>query len=753
VTTHFIPDSSTATLISGNLTVTADNAIANGTATNAVQAKVTDANGNPVPGITVNFLVDNGATIANATATSNAEGITSTTLTSLTAGAAKITATVNETSQSVNTVFTADGSTATLIGANLTVTADNAIANGTATNAVQAKVTDANGNPVPGVNVSFRADNGATIANATVTSNTLGIATTTLTSITTGNAKVTATVNETSQSVNTVFIADGTTATLINGNLAVTIDNAIANGVATNAVQAKVTDANGNSVPGITVKFSADNGGTIANATVISNAQGMASTTLTSITAGAAKVTATVKDVSQQVTTTFIPDDSTATLISGNLKVTVDSAVANGAATNAVEAKVTDANGNSVPGITVSFQADNGATIANATAATNAQGIASTTLTSIVAGTAKVTATVNETSQNVNTVFIADVTTARIVEVKLDDATEVKIANGVDFFTFSSLVKDAKGNPVPNAAVNWSQNKGSAVVLQAESSQSDSSGKATNVLTSTTAEALEVQVSAALTSGSPVNADKKVAFKAQLVQLKGKITNGVNNTLIANAAIKLYRSASDTTPAFETTSGSNGTYAIADVPQGTWLMKVTRSGFSSFEQSLDIQDVTVYEQNAVLSPDLNGKAARVILTWSSTPLDLDSYLWVPAAGAPNSLIKVNYQTKEPAGADANLDVDARQGYGPETITISSLHPGVYCYVVNRYTDLPQSYGSAVVKLYLSDGTNKEYKIESATPTVTNMLNWTVFKLDTTEGDIKVIPTNTMSASGAKGSCA
>ena len=122
-------------------------------------------------------------------------------------------------------------------------------------------------------------------------------------------------------------------------------------------------------------------------------------------------------------------------------------------------------------------------------------------------------------------------------------------------------------------------------------------------------------------------------------------------------------------------------------------------------------------------------------------------LWVPKVGSPSSLIKVSFDNKTPNGADASLDVDARSGYGPETITINSLHPGIYCYAVSRYSSSPTNYSGAKVKLYLSDGTSQEFRVEDATGS-TNKANWTVFKIDTTAGQLDVKTVNVTTTGGA-----
>ncbi|WP_193765296.1 Ig-like domain-containing protein, partial [Hafnia paralvei] len=67
-------------------------------------------------------------------------------------------------------------------------------------------------------------------------------------------------------------------------------------------------------------------GATITTASANTDENGVATTTLTNITAGISKVTATINGSSQTVDTTFVPDDGTATIIAGALTVTADNA-------------------------------------------------------------------------------------------------------------------------------------------------------------------------------------------------------------------------------------------------------------------------------------------------------------------------------------------------------------------------------------------------------------------------------------------
>ncbi|WP_227719286.1 Ig-like domain-containing protein, partial [Yersinia proxima] len=103
--------------------------------------------------------------------------------------------------------------------------------------------------------------------------------------------------------------------------LTVVRNNAIANGTETNEVKAIVTDAGNNLLSGHTVSFSADNGGMVTTVIGTTGTDGIATATITNMTAGDTLVEATVNGMSQSVPTTFMPDDSTAQITAANLTV------------------------------------------------------------------------------------------------------------------------------------------------------------------------------------------------------------------------------------------------------------------------------------------------------------------------------------------------------------------------------------------------------------------------------------------------
>ncbi|MRT15329.1 hypothetical protein GJV07_24280, partial [Enterobacteriaceae bacterium RIT711] len=156
----FMADTTTATIPAGDLTVVSDDAVADGTDTNKVKAVVKDAQGNVLANQTVSFSAGNGAVIA-ATGSTDVSGEVEMTLTSTKAGISTVTASINGTSRTVDVTFIADSSTATIATGNLTVVTNDAVANGTATNSVKVKVTDANSHPLENQLVTMTAGNSA----------------------------------------------------------------------------------------------------------------------------------------------------------------------------------------------------------------------------------------------------------------------------------------------------------------------------------------------------------------------------------------------------------------------------------------------------------------------------------------------------------------------------------------------------------------------------------------------------------------
>ncbi|HEI1905854.1 TPA: Ig-like domain-containing protein, partial [Escherichia coli] len=196
----FVADVRTAQI--ADLVVTQDDSVADGAMANTLRVRVTDAFGNVLAGQTVSVLAGNGATTAP-TVTTQPDGTVEISVTSQTAGISAVTATINNSTASQNVMFIADVRTAKI--ADLVVTRDNSVADGTMANTLRVKITDAFGNTLGGQTVSVLADNGATTA-PTVTTQPDGTVEISVTSQTAGTSAVTASINSSSQSRDVTFI-------------------------------------------------------------------------------------------------------------------------------------------------------------------------------------------------------------------------------------------------------------------------------------------------------------------------------------------------------------------------------------------------------------------------------------------------------------------------------------------------------------------------------------------------------------------
>ncbi|TYT27784.1 hypothetical protein FZO59_22225, partial [Lelliottia nimipressuralis] len=223
----------------------------------------------------------------------------------------------------------------------------------------------------------------------------------------------------------------------------------------------------------------------VTTITGTTGADGKATATVTSTTAGTYVVTAKVNGAETRKNTTFVADATTAEITDANLTVNPDNSPANGTAKNGVTAVVTDAQGNLVPGAAVSFTVTDGASITTLTGTTGADGIATAEVTSTTAGTYLVTATVNGNATSRNTTFVADETTAEITDANLTVDPDNSPANGMAKNGVTAIVTDAQGNRVPNAAVSFTMAAGATLTTLTGTTGAD--GIATAEVTSTTA--------------------------------------------------------------------------------------------------------------------------------------------------------------------------------------------------------------------------------------------------------------------------
>ncbi|MVY20001.1 inverse autotransporter adhesin IatC, partial [Escherichia coli] len=584
-TVNFVADVSTAQI--ADLVVIKDGSEADGSTANTLRVRVTDAFGNALDGQTVSVLADNGATVAP-TVITGPDGTVEISVTSQTAGVSAVTASINNSSLSQSVMFIADVRTAKI--ADLVVTRDSSVADGTTANTLRARVTDAFGNALNGQTVSVLADNGATVA-PTVTTQPDGTVEISVTSQTAGVSTVTASINNSSQSRNVTFIADVRTAQI--ADLGVIKDGSVADGSTANTLRARVTDAFGNALAGQTVSVLADNGATVAP-TVTTGPDGTVEISVTSQTAGVSAVTTSINSSSQSRDVTFIADVRTAKI--ADLVVTQDGSVADGATANTLRARVTDAFGNALAGQTVSVLTDNSATVAP-TVITGPDGTVEISVTSQTAGVSAVTASINNSSQSQNVTFIADVRTAQIADLVV--IKDNSVADGAMANTLQVKVTDAFGNTLAGQTVSVTAGNGATVTPTVITGQD---GTVEISVTSQTAGTSAITASintSSLSQNVTFVADVRTAQIADLVVTQdGSVADGATaNTLRARVTDAFGNALAGQTVSVLADNGATVAPTVSTEPDGTVEISVT-------SQTAGISTVTATINNSTLSQNV-----------------------------------------------------------------------------------------------------------------------------------------------------
>ncbi|MCB9366706.1 MAG: Ig-like domain-containing protein [Calditrichaeota bacterium] len=278
--------------------------IADGISTSEIQVHVYEtASEIAISGAEVSFGTNFG-TIPNS-ATTNESGVASVSLQASTqTGTALISASYGETLTSQATVtFAASTPTTISLTANPTIL----FADNSSSSTLVANVTDQNGNPVPnGTQVRFSIPpQSGTLENLRTTTG--GVANNTLVSSSTPDTFFVAAWPESNPSVRDsvqIIYRVGDPSNVI---LSATVDSLAADGISTDSVTARVTDAVGHLLPNVEVQFSTTIGNITASRTT--NAQGLATVPFSSSQTGTAIITASAGSATGHYTVYLLPGD------------------------------------------------------------------------------------------------------------------------------------------------------------------------------------------------------------------------------------------------------------------------------------------------------------------------------------------------------------------------------------------------------------------------------------------------------------
>ena len=170
--------------------------------------------------------------------------------------------------------------------------------------------------------------------------------------------------------------------------------------------------------------------------------------------------------------------------------------------------------------------------------------------------------------------------------------------------------------------------------------------------------------------------------------------------------------------------------------EGLYVYEASTPNYIDAHGLLNVLESGSSGQNIVLSPELNGQVARIVLQWGLNPRDLDSHLRGPRPGGGTFHVYYSTDYVEDCG---ELDVDDTSSYGPETITMHRLVAGTYRYSVHDYTNRNSSTSaglagsSATVKVFYYDGREYTFNVPNQPGTV-----WNVFEINGTTGAITAL---------------
>ena len=139
--------------------------------------------------------------------------------------------------------------------------------------------------------------------------------------------------------------------------------------------------------------------------------------------------------------------------------------------------------------------------------------------------------------------------------------------------------------------------------------------------------------------------------------------------------------------------------------ENTHTVTCFRQGYFTYvNNQIDLQPGGILNLNLSLSPELQEGNLRFVLNWGSTPTDLDSHLLTPEINGNAYHVYFENRGSITAAPFAKLDYDITTGFGPETMTIYDLWPGMYRYYVRNFSQNPPiSTSRALVQVYGANG--------------------------------------------------
>lgn len=222
-------------------------------------------------------------------------------------------------------------------------------------------------------------------------------------------------------------------------------------------------------------------------------------------------------------------------------------------------------------------------------------------------------------------------------------------------------------------------------------------------------------------------------------KLAGKVTDATIDKGVISATIYFRKNFNNTKNEIIDTvkTDENGLYDM-ELEEGYYTLEVKKDNYITEYINKEVGNDDV-NQDIILTPVTNENEYRVVLTWDNKPKDLDLHLTGTNEELNYHIYYDNKNYPKEGTKLANLDRDAKQGYGPETVTFTVGVNGTYRLYVYDFSNWDTkskvlSNSNAQVKVYKGNALIRTYNV----PKNKKGNLWNVFEIN--NGDIKKIKT-------------
>jgi len=317
------------------------------------------------------------------------------------------------------------------------------------------------------------------------------------------------------------------------------------------------------------------------------------------------------------------------------------------------------------------------------------------------------------------------------------------VSCGSPEFSFSGKVLNTTGGPVKNATIDFLVNGSKKYEVKSDFTGSFDLSKIAKGTYTVNITATGYNLYTEQTTINETGTKEFTIIGGATIT--GTVINSQTGTGLAQATVSFtvdQGATSSSGAELVVTTDNSGAYTITNGPTGTFAGFVEAPNyFQRRMETVTFNEGTNQVPPSTLVSQPNLGQLRIILTWGSSPGDLDAHFTGPLA--TGGRFHIYYSQKTATGA--NLDVDNTHSYGPETVTIKSFVTGTYRYSVYNYSNKSSTGGSGIassptkVEIYDHTGLLKSFTAPACNVSANT---WRVFDISYAGTNANIITQNT-----------